>query len=184
MAGQGRGHASLLSACPFSSVLRVRLPVRLLPPSLRRVTLGRWVMAAPAAVRHTHDVRPVLERLCEVTDATDDVDVTLHRQREDGLRGDGKLAWVHRDTGDSPTRERWSSRAELPARTVGEGGRTHDPAEGEPGMALDDVPGHVAAVVALTYHSLVSIDLFPEGVLTAHEEEEHGVCGMRSSRRW
>lgn len=100
-------------------------------------------MAAPAAVRHTHDVRPVLERLCEVTDATDDVDVTLHRQREDG-----------------------------------------DPAEGEPGMALDDVPGHVAAVVALTYHSLVSIDLFPEGVLTAHEEEEHGVCGMRSSRRW
>lgn len=41
-------------------------------------------------------------------------------------------------------------------------------------MALDDVAGHVAAVVTLTDHALVAINLFPEGVLAAHEEEEHG----------
>ena len=41
-------------------------------------------------------------------------------------------------------------------------------------MALDDMACHVAAVVALAYHALVAINLFPEGVLTAHKEEEHG----------
>lgn len=49
-----------------------------------------------------------------------------------------------------------------------------DPAKGEPWVALDDVACHVAAVVTLADHALVAIDLFPEGVLAAHEEEEHG----------
>lgn len=46
-------------------------------------------------------------------------------------------------------------------------------------MALDDMTSHVSAVVALADHALVTLDGFAEGVLTAHEEEEHffGVVG-------
>lgn len=51
---------------------------------------------------------------------------------------------------------------------------THDPAECEPRIALDDIGGHVAAVVALADHALVAGHLLAEGVLAAHEEEEHG----------
>lgn len=50
-------------------------------------------------------------------------------------------------------------------------------------MALNDVAGHVSAVVALAYHALVAVHLFPEGVLAAHEEEEHGGGVMNGCRR-
>lgn len=48
-----------------------------------------------------------------------------------------------------------------------------DPTECEPWVTLDDVGGHVAAVVALTDHALVAGDFLAESVLAAHEEEEH-----------
>lgn len=52
-------------------------------------------------------------------------------------------------------------------------------------MALDDVTGHVAAVVALTHHTLVALNGLAEGVLAAHEEEEHfgGRIGVFGARR-
>jgi hypothetical protein len=53
---------------------------------------------------------------------------------------------------------------------------TYNEAKGEKGMALDDVAGHVAAVVALADHAFVALDFLAEGVLSADEEEEHG-CG-------
>lgn len=43
--------------------------------------------------------------------------------------------------------------------------------------ALDDTARHVATVVALADDALVALDLGPEGVLAADEEEEdHGWC--------
>lgn len=60
---------------------------------------------------------------------------------------------------------------------------TYDPAKGEPGMALDDVPCHVPAVVALAHHALIAVHLLAERVLAAHEEEEHGGGRGRVSGR-
>ena len=54
------------------------------------------------------------------------------------------------------------------------GGGTHDKAESEPRIALDDVAGVVAAVVAATHDALVALDLLAEGVLAAGEDEAHG----------
>lgn len=51
---------------------------------------------------------------------------------------------------------------------------THDEADGEPGMALDHMAGHVAAMVALADHALIAGNLLAEGALAAEEEEEHG----------
>lgn len=52
-----------------------------------------------------------------------------------------------------------------------------NPAESEPRIALGDVGGHVAAVVALAHHALIAWDFLSEGVLSAHKEEEHDeVC--------
>lgn len=53
--------------------------------------------------------------------------------------------------------------------------KTHNPAECEPRVALDDMARHVTAVVTLADHTLVALDRLTEGVLSAHEEEEH--CG-------
>jgi len=52
-------------------------------------------------------------------------------------------------------------------------GDDRNPTKREPRMALDDVASHVAAVVALADHALVTLDGLAEGVLAAHEEEEH-----------
>lgn len=52
-------------------------------------------------------------------------------------------------------------------------GYQRNPAEGEPGVALDDIGSHVTAVVALADHALISGNLLAEGVFTAHKEEEH-----------
>lgn len=54
------------------------------------------------------------------------------------------------------------------------GGGTHDKAESEPRIALDDVAGVVAAVVAATHDALVALDFLAEGVLAAGEDEAHG----------
>ena len=51
---------------------------------------------------------------------------------------------------------------------------THDKAESEPRIALDDVAGVVAAVVAATHDALVALDFLAEGVLAAGEDEAHG----------
>src|ERR1700761_9001304 len=56
------------------------------------------------------------------------------------------------------------------------GGRdlTHDKAEGEPGMRLDDMARVVAAVVAPADDALVPLDFLAEGVLAKGENEAHG----------
>lgn len=47
-------------------------------------------------------------------------------------------------------------------------------AECEPGMAFDDMPAVVPAVLAAADDALISLDLLPEGVLAAGEDETHG----------
>lgn len=112
-------------------------------------------------------VGPMLDGLVEVADVARDVLVALDGEGDHRLRG-GVLAFV-----------RWSESGEQ--RRAAERGRgtTHDPAEGEPGMRLDDMAAEVAAVAALEDHALVAGQLLAEGVLSAHEEEEHGggTCG-------
>jgi len=40
-------------------------------------------------------------------------------------------------------------------------------------MRLDDVTGHIAAVVALCHDAFVARNRLAEGVLAAHKKEEH-----------
>lgn len=63
-------------------------------------------------------------------------------------------------------------------------GGTYDEAECEEGTALGDVGGHVSAVVALAHHAFVAGDLAAEGVLPAHEEEEHCCCSVCDGDAW
>lgn len=46
-------------------------------------------------------------------------------------------------------------------------------AEGEPGVALDDMSGPVTTVVALTCDTLITFDFLAEGVFTACEYQTH-----------
>lgn len=67
---------------------------------------------------------------------------------------------------------------------------TYNEAECEERIALDDMAGHVAAVMALADDALIAGDLLAESVLAADEEEEHdglwsgGVFATRGSRSW
>lgn len=54
------------------------------------------------------------------------------------------------------------------------GGLTYNEAEGEPRVALDDLTGIVATVVALADHALIALNLLAEGVLAARENKTHG----------
>jgi hypothetical protein len=57
---------------------------------------------------------------------------------------------------------------------AGDGQRNkRNPAECKPRIALLDMRSHVTTVVTLAYHSLIAWDFLAEGVLAAHEEEEH-----------
>lgn len=47
---------------------------------------------------------------------------------------------------------------------------THDEAERKPRVALDDMGGIVATVMALAGDALVALDLFAEGMLAASED--------------
>lgn len=58
-------------------------------------------------------------------------------------------------------------------------GGPYDEAEGEPRVALDDMTGVIAAIVALADHTFVAFDLFAEGVLAASENKTHGESGER-----
>ena len=59
---------------------------------------------------------------------------------------------------------------------------TYDVAKGEERVALHDVAGHVAAVVALADDALVALDVAAESVLAAHEDEGHD--GLRLGWYW
>lgn len=48
-----------------------------------------------------------------------------------------------------------------------------NPTEGEPWVTFLDMCCHVTTVVTLEYHALIFRDFLSEGVLAAHEEEEH-----------
>jgi hypothetical protein len=50
---------------------------------------------------------------------------------------------------------------------------TYHEAKSEERPALEDMAGHVAAVVTLTDDALVAVKLAPEGLFSACEEEEH-----------
>jgi hypothetical protein len=52
--------------------------------------------------------------------------------------------------------------------------KTYHEAKGEEGPAVEDVAGHVTAVVALAYDSLIAGELLAKGVFATDEEEEHG----------
>jgi len=57
-----------------------------------------------------------------------------------------------------------------------------NPTEREPWVALLDMCCHVTTVVTLEYHALIFRDFLSEGVLAAHEEEEH-CCDSPTGRR-
>lgn len=50
---------------------------------------------------------------------------------------------------------------------------TYNPTECEPRVTLDNVRSHISAMVTLADDVFISGHLFSEGVLSAHEKEEH-----------
>jgi len=134
----------------------------------------QWHAAAAASTApHCLDIWPVLQWLRKVADVAGDVLVAVHGE------------WYYRLFAARVQSAHIFIRHELCGFLGGTGIEeayaAYNEAEGEPRVALDDVPAVVAAVVAPADDALVSLDFLPEGVLAAGEDETHlGRCWLQT----
>lgn len=92
-----------LTVAPALSILHILLrfrtrrassPTRRRPTSWRRLVLQRH--SSPTAIHHCHDIRAVLQGLCEIADTAYDVFVAVGAERDDGDKAKGE-PWVSFD---------------------------------------------------------------------------------------